>query len=347
MQISSNISSLCRLIKEPKSNFNKGLLPLIFEHRLAFRIGKFDSDYGKWRAALEIQNRMMLKQFHNCLAIFKANNIDALAFKGPVLSHALYQSPTLRQYSDLDFFIPQNQIENAIELLEQLGYQKRDYSSHFNPSFLMKFSNVIVLKHDISKVELELHWKPFSKASSLFNGLIGAVFSCAHIVAMEENNIRTLGDEQNLKYLLLHGHKHQWFRLGWLFDFNQFQKKMSESRCELLLLNSPLKFIYQASIALSKHLFDDVKVELEHPKAQKLFDNYLSVINNQSFPPAIRGSHYWTWKYTPFNGHWMNYRNIWNHFYFPSNSDYLSYLNSAPIYAFLKPFRYLWRFLIK
>lgn len=343
MQISNRISELCGLLKasNPKHTFR--LLTLVFEHRLAFRVLSEEQSFEQWKSALAIQNKMILQEFEACINSFNKNTIRAIAFKGPALSQELYQNPGSRQYSDLDFFIPQYQIKKSMRVLEGLGYYKSEYSEGFEERFLIKFSNVIVLKHEKNGVEIELHWQPFSETLSKYNKAIGNVFEHSQNINVNSTRVAVLDVETNLKYLLLHGHKHQWFRLGWLFDFMQLVEKSGLTYCKTLFKNTHLSSIFNATIGLGDLLFEKKECDQLTKKEKRLLHNYLNIINDQEFPPKIRGFHYFTIKYLPFNSLKHNWDNLLFQLYYPSNSDYLKGLNFAPVYLILKPLRYLWR----
>ena len=57
------------------------------------------------------------------LDLFTRNGIQAIPYKGPVLSAMLYGDVCSRQYSDLDFFIRVSDLQNVSELLLSEGYR--------------------------------------------------------------------------------------------------------------------------------------------------------------------------------------------------------------------------------
>ena len=63
----------------------------------------------------------MIYEQDSLVKLFKANNIPLAIFKGTAAA-IYYPNPSLRTFGDVDFYIPENQWESAVNLLEKNGY---------------------------------------------------------------------------------------------------------------------------------------------------------------------------------------------------------------------------------
>ena len=65
----------------------------------------------------------MATDFDDIRHAFNQVNIPLIPLKGVVLANSYYPSPTMRYFDDLDMLIPGSMSEEALTLLQQLGYQ--------------------------------------------------------------------------------------------------------------------------------------------------------------------------------------------------------------------------------
>ena len=62
------------------------------------------------------QNMLMTSELIKVLKILEENNIEAISFKGPVLSQLAYGDVVSRQYCDLDILINIKDFESVVNL---------------------------------------------------------------------------------------------------------------------------------------------------------------------------------------------------------------------------------------
>jgi len=165
------------------------------------------------------KNILMTTEIIRIMKLLEDNSIEALAFKGPVLSHMAYGDITLRQYSDLDILIDEIDTYTAGKLMSKNG--------HIPLLPLSILSNKVCLKtaKDFSLmskggVHTELHWRLFEKKYNI------SLLSCIHeqkcqSVSINGNTIKTLQNELLLVYLCLHGAKHTFERIEWICDIDR------------------------------------------------------------------------------------------------------------------------------
>ncbi|NJO96418.1 MAG: nucleotidyltransferase family protein [Pleurocapsa sp. CRU_1_2] len=103
-----------------------GLIPLLFYNlnklcREAVPQPIF-SDLEQYFKIHTRRSLMLTNELLQILDIFKANNIQAIPFKGSTLAISAYKSLALRQFCDLDILIAQQDVTRCLELLTSIGY---------------------------------------------------------------------------------------------------------------------------------------------------------------------------------------------------------------------------------
>lgn len=150
------------------------------------------------------------------LRAFEARGIAALPYKGPALAMQLYGHIGLRQFGDLDILVRPQDARSAIELLFVQGYQPL-YPDGITTAVLNRFRKVCELRHPDSQVCVELHWA-FTSWTFYFPLDLASVWAGLDTLLVADEPVRTMGIEDTLLMLCVHGAKHQWGRLGWLCD---------------------------------------------------------------------------------------------------------------------------------
>lgn len=186
--------------------------------------------------------------------------IDFYLLKGPFLSVQLHSDLISRQFSDLDIVVNEAHLDRAILVLHSLGYQGGELLFSMNPpqkKYYLRYINDISLMH-YSRGLIELHWRVFPP------GLVDPTFSDLFRNKVE---VITIGGEKipgilptyHLLYMIVHGYRHRWYRLSWLWDvvclFRKLQIKELEEVYELAFSQNLLIPFHQA-LHLGHELFD-------------------------------------------------------------------------------------------
>lgn len=96
--------------------------------------------------ANERRNCSLTAELLRLLELFKADDISVIAYKGPILAALAYGNIALRQFSDLDILVCQQDIAKAKHLLLLQGYQlKYDFGWEYH--FVHADSNINVDLH--------------------------------------------------------------------------------------------------------------------------------------------------------------------------------------------------------
>lgn len=68
------------------------------------------------------QNMLMTSELIKVVKILEENNIEAISFKGPVLSQLAYGDVVSRQYCDLDILVDEKELIRTVNLFLDNGY---------------------------------------------------------------------------------------------------------------------------------------------------------------------------------------------------------------------------------
>jgi len=227
--------------------------------------------------------------------LFEENQIPWLSIKGPALSMQLYGDVAARQSGDLDILVNEADLEKAMKILTEAGYESLiDFTKYSADQikFMRKYYRDISFEHSFQQIKIELHWlvdivknHPLNKTSfkEMKNTLIGNAL------------IPVCSDSYNTQYLCLHGSRHGWYRLFWLWDFAASISGMTSTEIDnivcLVKKNKLCKELGQA-IALSSIIFGvNVSVDINQyaysSRIVKLSLRYILAINYMDFSHTL------------------------------------------------------------
>lgn len=190
---------------------------------------------------------------------FRSSSIAFQILKGPFLSQQAYGDLISRQYSDLDLLVDETQLERAISELEAMGFYTRVLFKQMNFAqkqyFIRYFSDLGF--YDSNGFQIELHWQIFSPGL-LDEAAEVQLFENLQTITIADEKISGLNPSSHLFYLIIHGYKHGWYRLSWLWDVVWLFKKLAapeiEKTIQLARDQNLLKPVLQ-SLFLCHYLF--------------------------------------------------------------------------------------------
>lgn len=235
------------------------------------------------------RNMLMYNVFSQVIAVFAQHNIQVIALKGIYLSEAMYKDIALRQFSDIDLLVKEEDGEKCLNLLRQMGYsaydsQERDIvvktkaeSIHYTP----------MLKDGVS---IELHTR-LNRRKESFNLDISALWQNACQVTINKSAVYSLDNHDLLIHLCTHADKH--FREGKIQftcfnDITNFIENYQNSTSwnELVVRSQQYgceSIVFKYIMLVHKYMQASVPVEISQRytslllhKDEKLFINYLS-----------------------------------------------------------------------
>ncbi len=144
------------------------------------------------------------------LNVFNDEGIRAVPFKGPLLTEMIYGNLSLRSFNDLDILVSRNSLPKAIDLLFQQGYSPDiDLNAEQFIKLSEKGHHATMMKENVI---IELHWeltgRYFSKPitlETLAPRITRTTFGGC--------KVHSLGSEDLLIYLCIHGCRHHWQQL--------------------------------------------------------------------------------------------------------------------------------------
>lgn len=187
----------------------------------------------------------------------KENDIETIILKGPPLSLKINEDITLRPSGDIDILVDPLDFAKAEELLEHLEYRRSSPDFQLTSSqqnFYFKNYHHFEYYHKKRAILVELHWrirsfnvKDFPSASNLNIQTIDIAGCPVHV----------MDDEYWLIFLMVHGYKHKWERLRWLYDIKQFIKQDFDwDKVTSLAEKSDLSPILHQTLLLLKLLYN-------------------------------------------------------------------------------------------
>jgi hypothetical protein len=168
---------------------------------------------------------------------FKEQNIDALAFKGPVLAQNAYGDITLRQYGDLDILVNPKDLPTLISFMKEEGYLPDVHIPKEQTEHLYSLLTVIGFDKPSVGMRIEIHWELLSR-----NYAIAwephTLWEKSETVDINLIALPTLAHEQQLLYLCVHGSKHLFERLEWICDIDRSGRAHPDTDWEKLCNNA-------------------------------------------------------------------------------------------------------------
>ena len=165
------------------------------------------------------RNEAMSAELCRVLGALEAGGVEAVPFKGPVLTMELYGELGLREFGDLDLLVMPGDVAQAAHLLATLGYRPQ----HALAAHLEKAWMASPRAHEMALVDerrgfmVELQWSA------------NPGFAIPRVADRDwwrhperrpffGREMNVLSARENVIALLVHGSKHAWANLGWLVD---------------------------------------------------------------------------------------------------------------------------------
>jgi hypothetical protein len=157
----------------------------------------------------------MAAELRRVMGALAAGGIEALAYKGPALAMRAYGDLSLRPFDDLDLLVRPDDVPRALGVLAAAGYDCAIGLSAAQERWFRRVDGDYPLVHRQTGTLVELH----ARVSSLRFGIAidtDDLIRRSQTVRVGGGAVRTLGDDDLLLVLFVHGAKHRWRRLEWL-----------------------------------------------------------------------------------------------------------------------------------
>lgn len=195
------------------------LLPLLYQNLtdlqqapVPSKVWEYLEGYYHANAA---RNVILTKALLRILQALEAKNIPAVPLKGPVLAELIYHNLALREFGDLDIWIPKETVLEAIAILMAKGFCLADKLTDKQVQFLLESRghNHLVLVGTGGHVVVELHW---GLQPHFFLPTDADLWRRLTVISLKGVTIRTFTPEDWLMLLCIHGGKHRWAQLEWV-----------------------------------------------------------------------------------------------------------------------------------
>jgi hypothetical protein len=183
-------------------------------------------------------NLLMTGELIKLLDLFKAHDIVAVPFKGPVLAASAYGDISLRQFVDLDIMVRREDVREAGLLLASLGYQSRiQLDREAELQDLLRDNHQYGFTRNDNRITVEIQW---GLAHSYFSLSLDAdsLLEFTELRKLAGTPVPNLLPEYMLLILCIHGTKHQWERLEWIADVAQLVRACPNMDWDRVMLES-------------------------------------------------------------------------------------------------------------
>jgi hypothetical protein len=168
-----------------------------------------------------LRNLLLSSELVRILDCFEAAGFTGFPYKGPVCAVA-YGNIALRQFGDLDIFVPHRHIRAACDLLHQMEYDSE--VKNFSPGVGDAAPGQYLFWREQSRYLIELHSE---RTLRYFPVPLVAqeIEARARPVRLGGREVLTFSPEDNLIFLCVHGAKHFWDRLLWIVDIAEISER--------------------------------------------------------------------------------------------------------------------------
>ena len=217
--------------------------------------------FAKLRVEFE-KNRQSMSDLTNemirIVRVCESNGVDVVPFKGPALASQSAGNVALRTCSDLDFLVRKEQFDSAMRLVEAIGYIGDSYQSAKQAAHYRRYWDQEQTVRRDGGIVVEMHWAVVPRLWSLSLDY-DAMFERTERLQIEQYSVATLGLEDLILVLCIHGSKETWRRLKWVndvaillhkerdIDWDALLDRARRHACERILL---------VGLGLASRLFD-------------------------------------------------------------------------------------------
>lgn len=151
------------------------------------------------------RSALLYEHFKKIAEAFTTQNIPLIGLKGIYLSEWLYQDIGLRQFSDIDLLVKEEDGKNCLAILSKFGFKQVDIG--LSKLVLSKFEIIHYPSMVFDGVSVEIHIK-LHREDEKYNVLTSELWRNAMPTTINGTNVYTLNTYDLLIYLCLHLDKH-------------------------------------------------------------------------------------------------------------------------------------------
>lgn len=164
--------------------------------------------------------------------LLASEGITAIPLKGGCLAARYYDDVASRHAGDIDLLVAPDDLARTHRILKQAGCVQVSSKTHDavpdtfveDPTFVYHLSYVTR-----SGIPLELHFR-LNQNPSLLPLQVSEIAARATIVRFGNTDFPTMPDDLQFLFLAVHGARHEWERLQWIYDIALMAHSASRDR---------------------------------------------------------------------------------------------------------------------
>src|SRR6185503_9601101 len=179
------------------------------------------------------RNIVLTNELCRIIRLFADFGIEAIPYKGPILSLFAYDDLALRRFVDLDVIVKKRDVARARDVLLADNYTLSKPLTESQQEVLLRTQHNLQFTKDNRRLIVELHWEV---APHLFASTVQGDALWKNLVPFELNGmtVKTFSADDLLFSLCVHGSRHLWERLGWICDIAELISRRTVNWTTLL-----------------------------------------------------------------------------------------------------------------
>lgn len=189
-----------------------------------------------YRKNASLRHLRFIGEFQRIIKLLKAAGINAIPYKGAVVSLSAYGDAFLREFSDLDVFVSTADIHRARDILTAQGFERRvkPEAEHVDSEGHIRTFQGYDLINPATTVRLDLQDR-FGIRYSTFMLTFADLWERHEPLNLLGTVVPNLSPEDTLLVLCAHGTQHRWQRLKWICDVAELLRHKQNLNWQVVL----------------------------------------------------------------------------------------------------------------
>jgi Uncharacterised nucleotidyltransferase len=210
-----------------------------------------------------------------------SDGITAIPLKGVCLAARYYDAVSSRHAGDIDLLVAPEDLARADRTLKEAGCVQISSKTHaaVSDSFVEDPNFVHHLSYlTRAGVPLEVHFR-LNQNPALLPLRVSEIIACATTVRFGKTDLLAMPDDLQFLFLAIHGARHEWERLQWIYDIALMVHKASPGEVRAWIDLAKRYGVYNPaiqSLAMAHHLLGvAVPPEVAAARARSLRVRYM------------------------------------------------------------------------
>jgi hypothetical protein len=242
------------------------VVPLVY-HQLKHHVSPENlQQFKKHSLENSARNVVLTAELCRLIKLFGDSGIEAIPYKGPILSLFAYGDLSLRRFVDPDVIVKKHDLARARDLLLEENYTLAKPLTSEQQELLLRTQHNLQFTKDNRRLIVELHWEV---APHLFASSVQGDTLWQNLIDFELNGttMKTFSADDLLFSLCVHGSRHLWERLGWICDVAELIARRNLNWTALLerAVKADAERMFLLGLHLAERLLDaPLPAEVKH-----------------------------------------------------------------------------------